>query len=342
MQSPLTIEMVHQFIKPIVGRPDDFLRKISEILLAILAAKKLRISSLAENMSGKYGANYRRVTRLLKEFDNPDDVLVRMLPVTPEYFIGDPSIIERPEADNTEYVDYVRPNKKGYYLFAIAAPFKGRALPVALHTYSPATFNRDGSSRNIEHENAFEKVKAIVGDAPIILDREFSYESLLSAFEAEEINFVIRLNKSNHVKLTDMNGNEVELSIGKGQTKTWKNLKYKNKIKINVAAKWDAKFQKPIFIMTSLDDAGYALNLYFQRMKIEMTFKDLKSYLGIDKNMSLKQGNAEKLMTLACLAYIMAMLIGENIRESFTEAKKKLAIVERTSSSFFTLNGIAG
>jgi DNA-binding transcriptional LysR family regulator len=41
---------------------------------------------------------------------------------------------------------------------------------------------------------AFVGVKAFLGQRPLVLDREFSYQVLLEAFVAEEIHFVIRLN----------------------------------------------------------------------------------------------------------------------------------------------------
>lgn len=88
---------------------------------------------------------------------------------------------------------FVRPNQRGFYLMTIAAPFKGRALPVMIHDYSPATIGDEGSSRNIEHTTALEKIKDIAGETPIIFDREFSYAKLLEDFQSEGLNYVIRL-----------------------------------------------------------------------------------------------------------------------------------------------------
>ena len=43
-----------------------------------------------------------------------------------------------------------------------AAPFQGRVIPFHIHNYSPGTFNRDNSSRNIEHGNSLSGIVDIL------------------------------------------------------------------------------------------------------------------------------------------------------------------------------------
>jgi len=52
--------------------------------------------------------------------------------------------------------------------------------------------------------------------------------------------------------------------------------------------------------------------------KIELMFRDLKSTMGIDKNMSLKRENTQKLMALAMLAFTMAVrrFHGHHLRQA--------------------------
>ena len=63
-------------------------------------------------------------------------------------------------------------------------------------TYSSRTINQGINSRNQEHARAFEAVKALLGERPLVLDREFSYLELLNALIEEQIHFVIRLKKN--------------------------------------------------------------------------------------------------------------------------------------------------
>lgn len=339
MNHQFSAKTIDAFILPVVGRTPKFRQSMGEIINGILAAQELRISTIAHSMKLNYEAAYRRISRFLNEFDDHEIVLQRMVCENAPFFICDPTIIERPEAKKTKYVGLVRPDKRGFYLFTIAAPFKGRALPVMIHDYSPATFNTEGSSRNIEHSAVLEKIKNLVGDAPLIFDREFSYAKLLEDFREENVKFVIRLNTKNHVRLTDEKGDKVELSIGHGQRKTWKKLYYKGKTEVNVAGIWEKGFKSPLFVITNIAEPDAAIDLYLQRMKIELMFRDLKSTIGIDKNMSFKRENMQKLIVLALLAYTLALLVGEKIRENYYGEKKEQAIAASLSFSHFITNG---
>lgn len=72
-------------------------------------------------------------------------------------------------------------------------PYQGRAIPCYFVSYSSAIIGAEVSSRNRYHYQAFTEVKELLGEKPLVLDREFSYLELLQALVAEEVNFVIRL-----------------------------------------------------------------------------------------------------------------------------------------------------
>ncbi len=46
--------------------------------------------------------------------------------------------------------------------------------------------------------------------------------------------FVIRLNASNNVRITDQSKNKIVLKVAKGETKVWKNVYYKGEIKVDI------------------------------------------------------------------------------------------------------------
>jgi hypothetical protein len=67
------------------------------------------------------------------------------------------------------------------------------------------------------------ELKDLLGERPLVLDREFSYLDLLLKLVEEQINFVIRLNLgSQPPKFWDAEGREVGLTISPGETVIYK------------------------------------------------------------------------------------------------------------------------
>ncbi|HSG44150.1 MAG TPA: transposase [Anaerolineales bacterium] len=65
--------------------------------------------------------------------------------------------------------------------------------------------------------------------------------------------------------------------------------------------------------MTNLP-AEQGLSFYEQRMKIEETFKDLKSLLGRDKLMCQKRHWMEQMVCLTLIAFANGLVLGETLR----------------------------
>ena len=91
----------------------------------------------------------------------------------------------------------------------LATPLRGRAVPFAFISYSSRTIAQRATSRNLQHRHAF-AAQRLLGDHPLVLDREFSYEHLLQNLTQAHISFVIRLNlRSQPPKLITAEGREV-------------------------------------------------------------------------------------------------------------------------------------
>ena len=71
---------------------------------------------------------------------------------------------------------------------------------------------------------------------------------------------------------------------------------YKGQVKVKLAGCWRKGFKEPLSVISSLGPE-VALQIYQARMKIEESFKDLKSLLNLHKLMKKKQENLEKLLT---------------------------------------------
>ena len=65
----------------------------------------------------------------------------------------------------------------------------------------------------------------------------------------------------------------------------------------------------------NLGMAKQGLHIYFGRMKIEESFKDLKDLLGMTKLMNQKQEYMEKMIALLLLIFPIGLLLGQELRD---------------------------
>lgn len=294
---------------------DRTANQAAEIGQAIFAARSLRMTDIATQMKGNQDACYRRLHRFVKGSD-PREALWRLFQEQAEYVIGDPTEIERPQAWKTPYVGILKDGKtKGFWALLLATPYRGRAVPCGLITYSSKTISDQADSRNRNHFRAFAQLKDLLGERPLVLDREFSYLELLLNLVEERLHFVIRLNLgSQPPKFWEADGKEVALRIVPGETALHSQVWYKGKVCVNLIGIWQKGFSEPMWVMTNLE-AKQGLRIYFARMKIDETFRDLKSLLGMTRLMNKQQANMEKMLALLLLVFTIGFLVGENLRD---------------------------
>jgi hypothetical protein len=303
-----------EFVRAIFDE-EETAQQAAEIGQAILAARSLRMTDIASHMEGNRAAAYKRIQRFLKRND-PRQVLGRLYQPEAEFMIGDPTEIERAQAWRTEYVGTLKDGKtKGFWALMFATPYRGRAIPCGLVTYSSKTIATRMDSRNLNHFRAFASIRDLLGDKPLVLDREFSYLELLTNLINEQLKFVIRLNLGSHPpKFCDGKGKDVALTISPGQTVIHPDVYYKGQVQVNLIGRWKEGLSEPLWVITNLK-AEEGLRIYFGRMKIEESFKDLKDLLGMTKLMNLKQEYMEKMIALLLLIFPIGLLLGEELRD---------------------------
>lgn len=317
--------------------------KAAEIGQAILASRSLRLTDIAAEMKGNSDASYKRIGRFLRQTD-PRQALWRLFQEQAEYVIGDPTEIERPQAWKTAYVGTLKDGKtKGFWALVLATAYRGRAIPCGLITYSSKTIASRQDSRNLNHFRAFAGLKDLLGERPLVLDREFSYLELLVNLVEEQVNFVIRLNLGSHApKFWDGDGREVVLTISPGETVVHNQVWYKGQVCLNLIGTWGKGFKDPLWIMTNLE-AKAGQRIYFARMKIDESFRDLKSLLGMTKLMNKQQQTMEKMLALLLLIYAIGLLIGEGLRDHLygepTQEQEAVPEQERLPGSPFLKKG---
>ena len=292
-------------------------QQAGEIVQAQLQARSPRLTDVARAMPGKAESNYKRLQRFLHKVD-VKAVLWRLFQADAAFVIGDVTEIARPQARKTAYVGTLKDGKtRGFWTLLLATPFAGRALPFHFITYSSRTIAQEATSRNQEHSRALAEVKALLGDKPVVLDREFSYHELLAQFMAAQVHFVIRLNLGRHAPIfSDAQGRRVELAVARGQTVSYTDVRYRGAVPVNLIGTWRDDFSEPLWVMSDLAPQR-ALPIYLQRMQIEQTFRDLKSLLGLDKLMNKQQEQMEQVMALVLLAYSLGSLLGAQFKEAW-------------------------
>jgi hypothetical protein len=286
----------------------------SKIIRALLEAQSPRLSNIAEKMRGNSASCYKRIQRFLQKVDMKQ-VLLRFYHPEAGFVIGDPTEMERSRARKTGYVGTLSDGMTpGYWLLMLSMPFRGRAIPFSFVLYSSRTIAEQVTSRNQEHFRCFEQVKGLLGDRPLVLDREFSYHELLEILTLEHIQFVIRLNEGNRVRIVDEDGKPVKLLIHPGDTIIRLNVYYLGKVKVNLIGYLQKGLSKPLWVITTLKPEE-GLEIYQKRMKIEQTFRDCKDLLHLPKLMNKRQQHLEQMIALTLIAYNLGLWFGEALRD---------------------------
>lgn len=294
---------------------DKLANQATTILAGMLAAQSPRLSRIAQHMPGSSAANYKQIQRFLTQAD-PQTALQRLFQVDAPFVIGDPTEIPRPQARKTEYVGTLKDGAtNGFWLMVLATPFRGRALPCSFITFSSRTLKEQVESRKQTHLRAFAQIKEFLGQKPLVLDRDFSYLELLEHLTAARVNFVIRLNLRSHPpKLFNAEQREVDLSLSPGETVVLRDIWYKGKVRIHLIGRWKKGLSEPLWVMTNLEPHR-ALQIYLARMKIEESFRDLKSLLHLDQVMNKRQAHMEKMVALMLMAFSIGLWVGEALRD---------------------------
>ncbi len=183
------------------------------------------------------------------------------------------------------------------------------------------------TSRNQEHVPCFATVKELLGDKPLVLDREFNYRALMERLYIEEIPFVIRLNLGDQHKqprLIAAEGRPIKLLVRPGKTVIHRQFYDLGVVPVNLIGTWRKGLRNPLWVISSLEPKT-ARQIFENRMKIEMTFRHCKDLLHLPKLMNKRQDNLEKMIALTLIAFIIALFFGEALSEMLPMASSTQA-----------------
>jgi hypothetical protein len=310
---PFGPEKLVPFTQELFDREEE---KAARILYSILETQSPRKSDWSQVFSeSSEGSNYRTIDRVLPKLE-PNKALMRLYDPKSPFVLVDPTEIERPQAKNTDYVGRLSDGKTlGFWTIVFAQPYRGRAIPFHFGVYSEATLNEELTSRNLEWRQLFWQIKDLVGETPLVFDREFSAQRWLETLEEARCKWVVRLNTKSGVKIIDEQGEEeIPLLIKKGEKRQIEGVYYRGEVKVNVGGIWLKNQKEPLWVMGSLKP-DELLEVYKKRMKVEQTFRDSKSLLNLEKVMSKRRSHLESTLALVLLAYGLGLMIGEAARD---------------------------
>jgi len=311
---PFGPEKLVPFTNELFDREEE--DKAARILFSILETRSPRKSERSQVFSeSSEGANYRTIDRALPKLD-AKKALTRLYDPESPFVLVDPTEIERKQAKKTGYVGRLSELGKtlGFRMIVFAQPYRGRAIPFHFGVYSEATLNEEITSRNLEWRDLMWEIKELVGETPLVFDREFSAQRWLEALEEAGCEWVVGLNTKSGVKITDEHGEEIPLVIEKGEKRQMEGVYYRGRVKVNVSGIWPKDQREPLWVMGSLKP-DRLVEVYEERMKIEQTFKDSKSLLDMEKVMNKKRGHLEITLALVLLAYGLGLMMGEAARD---------------------------
>jgi hypothetical protein len=149
---------------------------------------------------------------------DPEAFLHRLLDAQSPFVLVDLTEVRRPQAKRTPYVGRLRDGGLGFWVFTLAQPYGGRAVPIHLGLYSQATLEAEGTGRNLVWR-AFlqEALRYVEPGTVLVFDREFSFAGWLGVMEEVGARYAIRLNAKAKGYLEDGEGKRVALRLRRGE-----------------------------------------------------------------------------------------------------------------------------
>lgn len=182
----------------------------------------------------------------------------------------------------------------------------------------------------------------------VLGDREFCSVKLGNWLRQEEVYFCLRVKKGTHIALENENYIALkELGLRPGNQFFLDGVsvtKQQGFGTFNVAAKWKKKVQgwapdEGWFILTNFATVDLAITAYRKRFDIEEMFRDLKSGGYNLEGTKLTGERFIGLIVLLALAYSMAIITGEEIKDmglqKYVGRVKESGRTERRHSSFY-------
>lgn len=201
-------------------------------------------------------------------------------------------------------------------------PFEGRTLPLAVYT-----FDYPWQEPAVDSQNQLERIFLLDVEAALppgvagvwIGDRGYARAALLRQALLDERLCIIRGRAGTCVEYEGRRQKLRELQPAAGRPIRYSHVLYQARIRVpvDVIVFHDPQFEEPWWLLVPPDSqavlpTGLVVQLYRERMKVEHTFRDFKTHLGL-RGLDLRVHVAERtgrLLLAFCLAYVLAIALG--------------------------------
>lgn len=123
---------------------------------------------------------------------------------------------------------------RGFWLLLLAAPFRGRAIPLALFSFSSKTLNDTATSRNPLHLHALLSFQDLIGNRPVMMDQGFCSTPWLRHLKEGGMSFVVRQKMRPHPPVfLDGETRRVRLGCPPGGRVVFRGLRYRGEVEVN-------------------------------------------------------------------------------------------------------------
>ena len=218
-------------------------------------------------------------------------------------------------------------------------PFEGRTLPLAVYTFDyPWQEKRTMSQNQLEEIFLADLETALPARVrPVwVGDRGYARAALLRHSNQQQRLYIIRGRAGTRVEYQGKSCKLGELKSPPGKARRFSGVCYqaRQRVPVDVVAYYDPQFQEPWWLLVPPDRQALLpteriLALYRERMKVEHSFRDFKTHLGL-RGLQLRVHVAERtgrLLLAFCIAYCFALILG--ISPEAEQARPDLEIPRR-------------
>ncbi len=227
---------------------------------------------------------------------------------------------------------------RGCMVLMVGVVYKKRALPIAWLVYE----GKKGHTTAERHIEVLEKVKALLPeDVKVLLLGDAEYdttEMVLWMQDNTKWNYVLRTSPQIYIS-TELEEQKIgDLPLKKDQVRQYLNIKFTKvaEVKTNLVLWWMNRYEKPVYLISSLKEKYLVCRYYQRRYRIETLFSDQKSRgFSIHKSHLADPERISRLLVATCLAYIWMIVQGLKV---IAEGKTShIDRTERNDKSIFRL-----
>ncbi len=228
---------------------------------------------------------------------------------------------------------------RGCMTLMVAVIYKKRAIPLVWLAYK----GKKGHTTGERHIEALKLAHSLIPEGTqvtLLGDAEYDTVEMLSWLQAEtDWDFVVRTEPRILLTKGEIQYPIRRLLLGRS-CRTWVNdVAFTQQMfgPVTAVAWWDAGYEKPIYLISSLTQPNDICHAYAKRFKIETLFSDQKSRgFQIHKSHLSDPQRLARLLLAACLAYIWLVYLGVEVTQD--ESRRRLIDrPNRTDKSLFRL-----